>query len=156
MSGYSDLARNMKADSFRMASLSEERRNDALASIAAALEAGAEEIFKANEKDLDEGKDLPAPILGRLKFDRHKLDDCVTGIFDLIRLPDPLFRKQLDRQLDEGLELVRVTCPIGVIGVFFESRPDALVQISALCIKSGNCAILRGEKQQQKALRYHI
>ena len=151
MTDYALLAKDMKADSFKMASLSEETRNDALASIASALEAHSEEIFKANMTDLENGKDLPAPILGRLKFDEHKMDDCVTGIFDLIKLPDPLFKKQLDRELDEGLELVRVTCPIGVIGVFFESRPDALVQISALCIKSGNCAILKGGSEAKES-----
>jgi glutamate-5-semialdehyde dehydrogenase len=148
---YKQIAANVKADSFKMASLSEETRNDALASIASALEAHSEEIFQANMTDLENGKDLPAPILGRLKFDEHKMDDCVTGIFDLIKLPDPLFKKQLDRELDEGLELVRVTCPIGVIGVFFESRPDALVQISALCIKSGNCAILKGGSEAKES-----
>ncbi len=151
MTDYALLAKDMKADSFKMASLSEEVRNDALASIATALENHSEEIFAANKKDLENGADLPAPILGRLKFDQHKMDDCVTGIFDLIKLPDPLFRKQLDRELDEGLELVRVTCPIGVIGVFFESRPDALVQISALCIKSGNCAILKGGSEAKES-----
>ena len=62
----------------------------------------------------------------------------------LQNLPDPLFRVKLERQLDEGLIMRQVTCPIGVIGVIFESRPDALVQIAALCLKSGNCAILKG------------
>ena len=66
------------------------------------------------------------------------------GIRDLIGLKDPLRQTQLARELDEGLTLYRVTCPIGVIGVIFEARPDALVQISALCIKSGNCVILKG------------
>ena len=68
----------------------------------------------------------------------------MAGISDLTGMEDPLFQTQFARELDEGLVLKRVTCPIGVIGVIFEARPDALVQISALCIKSGNCAILKG------------
>ncbi|MBO5488936.1 MAG: gamma-glutamyl-phosphate reductase, partial [Eubacterium sp.] len=68
-------------------------------------------------------------------------------------MEDPLFHQTLHRQLDEGLELVRETCPIGVIGVIFEARPDALVQISALCIKSGNCVILKGGSEAMKSNR---
>jgi glutamate-5-semialdehyde dehydrogenase len=80
----------------------------------------------------------------RLKFDDSKLKDVIAGIEDLIGLPDPVGQSLLRRRLDDGLILERVTCPIGVIGVIFESRPDALVQIAALCLKSGNCAILKG------------
>ena len=68
-------------------------------------------------------------------------------------MPDPLFKKELVRELDEGLTLVRTSCPIGVIGVIFESRPDALVQISALCIKSGNCMILKGGSEAKESNR---
>lgn len=155
---FKEMARDMKADSFKMASLSEEVRNKALKAIAEALEEHHEEIFAANETDKANGTDLPSPILGRLTFDRHKLDDCITGINDLIGLPDPLFKKQMVRELDEGLTLVRTTCPIGVIGVFFESRPDALVQISALCVKSGNCAILKGGSEAKESNRklFHV
>lgn len=150
---YKEAAREMKAESFRMASLPEETRNKALKAIAAALEADKNEIFAANQRDLENGSNLPAPILGRLKFDEHKLSDCITGIEDLIAMGDPLFQKQLVRQLDEGLTLVRSSCPIGVIGVIFESRPDALVQISALCIKSGNCVILKGGSEAKESNR---
>ena len=80
------------------------------------------------------------------------LEDVMAGISDLTGMEDPLFQTQFARELDEGLVLKRVTCPIGVIGVIFEARPDALVQISALCIKSGNCAILKGETLQRPGL----
>ena len=83
----------------------------------------------------------------RLKFDEEKLNAVIEGIEQLIKLPDPLSKIQLARKLDENLKLYRVTCPIGVIGVIFEARPDALVQISSLCIKSGNCAVLKGGKE---------
>lgn len=150
---HREAAREMKAESYRMASLPAEIRDGALKAIAEALVDNKEEIFAANKKDRENGAGLPAPILGRLTFDDHKLADCVKGINDLIAMPDPLFRKQMVRELDEGLTLVRSSCPIGVIGVIFESRPDALVQISALCIKSGNCVILKGGSEAKESNR---
>lgn len=141
---YKELTRHIKSDSFKLAVLDDATRNTALNKIAAALESNKQTIFEANQLDLENASSLPKPIVNRLKFDEHKLNDCIKGIKDLCALPDPLFKVLLKRQLDEGLELVKTTCPIGVIGVIFESRPDALVQISSLCVKSGNCAILKG------------
>ena len=152
---YKKAAAHAKTDSFLMATLDEATRNRALEEIAEALEKNKEDIFSANREDLAAGADLAGPLAARLKFDEHKLEDVVRGIHDLTRLPDPLFRVQMKRELDEGLVLTRTTCPIGVIGVVFESRPDALVQISGLCIKSGNCVILKGgseAKHTNKAL----
>ena len=141
--------KKMKADSSRMAALSLEQRNQALKAAAEALTAKKEEIFAANLEDMEAAKKagIQQSVMKRLKFDQHKLEDVIKGIQDLIRLPDPLAKVQLARELDEGLELYRVTCPIGVIGIIFEARPDALVQISSLCIKSGNCAVLKGGKE---------
>ena len=135
-----------------MAALSLEIRNRALADAAAALTANREEIFTANRADMDAAKEsgVAPAVMKRLKFDKKKLADVIEGIADLIRLPDPLSQTQLCRELDEGLTLQRVTCPIGVIGIIFEARPDALVQISALCIKSGNCAVLKGGKETSR------
>ena len=138
--------KKVKLASPRMAAITEEMRNKALQMVSDALLAHQDEIFTANREDMEQAaKDgVAAPILKRLKFDEGKLRDVVAGIGDLIHMEDPLFRTQFARELDEGLVLKRVTCPIGVIGVIFEARPDALVQISALCIKSGNCVILKG------------
>lgn len=146
MINYIELAHTAKQSSFSMATISEELRNKALESISEALNTHKEEIFTANALDLEnaEKANLAQPIKNRLKFDQHKLDDILSGIESLLALPDPLFKKLLERELDEGLTLVKTTCPIGVIGVIFESRPDALIQISTLCIKSGNCSILKG------------
>lgn len=146
MINYNELAQNAKKDSFRMATLQETVRNQALQSISKALSDHKAEIFAANEEDLADAKsnNLPSPIVNRLKFDDHKLSDILSGIDSLIGLSDPLFKTLLERELDEGLTLFKTTCPIGVIGVIFESRPDALIQISTLCIKSGNCSILKG------------
>lgn len=132
-----------------MAALSLETRNQALKAAALALQEHKEEIFQANKEDMEAAKAagvLPS-VMKRLKFDEEKLNAVIEGIEQLIKLPDPLSKIQLARKLDENLKLYRVTCPIGVIGVIFEARPDALVQISSLCIKSGNCAVLKGGKE---------
>jgi glutamate-5-semialdehyde dehydrogenase len=143
---FSVIARRVKEDSYKMANTLEPLRNQALAEVAAALSQSKDSIFAANAKDLERAtrENLPGPIVARLKFNEAKLTDTLNGIQNLIDLPDPLFRTLLKRELDKDLLLEKVTCPIGVIGVIFESRPDALIQISTLCIKSGNCAILKG------------
>lgn len=144
-----------KAGSYTAAALPGERRNAALKAIAAALDANSAEIFSANLKDMEgaSAEGLPGPIVKRLKFDEHKLRDAVSGINDLIKLPDPIGKTLSRRQLDQGLVLHQISCPIGVIGVIFESRPDALVQISALCLKSGNCAVLKGGSEAKHTNR---
>lgn len=126
-----------------------EKRNEALACIREALNAHKEEIFEANRKDLALAREnhVAPAVVKRLTFNEAKLSDVTAELTSLISLPDPIGKVTLDRELDEGLRLTRVTCPIGVIGVIFEARPDALVQISSLCLKSGNCAILKGGKE---------
>ena len=81
------------------------------------------------------------------KSNEEKIDGVIKGINDLVTLGDPLSKVQLKKELDSDLVLTRISCPIGVIGVIFESRPDALVQISTLCIKSGNSVILKGGRE---------
>ncbi|MGI5932451.1 MAG: glutamate-5-semialdehyde dehydrogenase [Eubacterium sp.] len=146
MSKIKDTAAQMKLDSPIMAATSAQLRNEALQAVREALTAHKEEIFSANRLDMQAAEEtgVAPAIIKRLKFDEHKLADVIQGITDLIGLPDPTGRILLNRELDEGLRLVRETCPIGVIGVIFEARPDALVQISTLCMKSGNCALLKG------------
>lgn len=145
----------MKMASPKMAATSFEVRNKALENIGAVLNRNKEAVFKANQKDLDAAREngISEAVLKRLKFDEGKLSSCIDGLKQLMALPDPVGKKQLVRQLDEGLLLQRVTCPIGVIGVIFEARPDALVQISSLCIKSGNCAVLKGGKETSETNR---
>ena len=152
---FKDSIRKTKDDSFVMASLPESVRNDALRAIAQALTDNKEAIFAANAKDLQAAEEsaLAAPIVSRLKFDQHKLDGVIDGIDNLIGLEDPLFKTLLKRELDSGLVLTKTTCPIGVIGVIFESRPDALVQIATLCLKSGNCSILKGGSEARNTNR---
>ncbi len=146
---------HVKESSFLLASLPEKVRNDALEAVCEALSAKRADIFAANEQDLTAAKEaaLPDPIVSRLRFDEKKLKTCIEGAKDLAAMQDPLFRTLLRRQLDEGLTLTKETCPIGVIGVIFESRPDALVQIACLCMKSGNGIILKGGSEAKRTNR---
>ena len=143
------LAKQMKNDSAFMAASSVDMRNAALKQIEVSLREHKDEIFAENDKDMKAAAEagIAEAIVKRLKFDEHKLEDVISGLSMLRGLGDPLGRVTLDRDLDEGLSLKRITCPIGVIGVIFEARPDALVQIASLCIKSGNCALLKGGKE---------
>lgn len=139
----------MKADAPKMATSSIEIRNSVLVNVAKKINECSEEIFEANAKDMEAAKSMnvAAPVLKRLKFDEGKLRDVTNGINQLITLEDPVGKIQLERELDEELKLYRLSCPIGVIGIIFEARPDALVQIASLCLKSGNCAVIKGGKE---------
>jgi glutamate-5-semialdehyde dehydrogenase len=132
-----------------LASLSADDKNRAIEAVAAALEAHASDIVMANKADCEaaEADNLAKPLYGRLKLDRVKLTGAIAGVRDVARLSDPIGTVQLHRELDEGLVLKRLTVPLGVLGVIFESRPDAVVQIAALAIKSGNAVILKGGKE---------
>ena len=144
-----EAARNARKAAVDMAVLTGEQKNRALAGIIAVLQENAQTIFDANTRDIAQAqKDgVPAPLLKRLVFDAKKLDGAIHGIRALIGLDEPVGRLQLATELDEGLELHRISCPIGVIGMIFESRPDALVQISTLCLKSGNSVLLKGGRE---------
>ncbi|MCR5640900.1 MAG: glutamate-5-semialdehyde dehydrogenase [Lachnospiraceae bacterium] len=148
-------AHQMKLVSPLMANTSNELRNQALTAIRKALVDHQTEIFAANQLDLSRAKEdgISDAVYKRLKFDDGKLSAVTEGIDQLISLADPIGRVRLHRMLDDDLEMKQITCPIGVIGVIFEARPDALIQISTLCIKSGNCAILKGGKETRETNR---
>ncbi len=135
-----------------LAASSDKKKNDALEEIARALEEKKHEIIAANEQDLEKSRkeNLSTPLLKRLKFDEKKLAQVIEGIYSLIHLPDPVGQVLSDMELDHGLDLYKVSSPIGVIGIIFESRPDALVQISTLGLKSGNCVLLKGGSEAEK------
>jgi glutamate-5-semialdehyde dehydrogenase len=130
-------------------------KNAAIEAFAAALRSGAAGVFEANAADLAaaEREGLAAPLLKRLKFDEKKLDESVAGLRALRELADPVGRVLSARRLDEGLDLRQVSCPIGLIAMIFESRPDALVQMSALAAKSGNAVILKGGREAARTNR---
>lgn len=141
-----EIAKKVKADSFLLMASSNDMRNTCLKNIIENLKKDKEHILAQNKRDIEnaENENISSSILSRLLFDEHKMDTVIAGINDLIKMADPIGKITLKRELDEGLVLTRTTTPIGVIGVIFEARPDALVQIASLCIKSGNAAILKG------------
>jgi len=151
----SEIAAAAKSASIRLAAVHTDIKNNSLAEIAKALKQRSVEIVAANQQDLTEAQknNLAAPLLKRLKFDDGKIAQTVAGIESLIKLDDPAGRTLSAIELDAGLELYKVSCPIGVIGVVFESRPDALVQISTLCLKSGNAVLLKGGSEAAKTNR---
>lgn len=143
------IAQHTRRAAQTLASLSAEAKNQALEAVAMALEASSAEILAANQADCEAAlaQNLAKPLYGRLKLDPVKLKGAIAGVRDLIRLPDPVGTVQLRRELDQGLVLQRVACPLGVLGVIFESRPDAVMQIASLAIKSGNGVILKGGRE---------
>ncbi|MDD2533086.1 MAG: glutamate-5-semialdehyde dehydrogenase [Eubacteriales bacterium] len=141
-----EMAHQARYAARQMMALDSEIKASALNNIAAALLEHEAAIVQANQLDLDRSmqEGLATPLLKRLKFDVAKIKDVVAGINSLNDLPEPVGQTLLSTELEPGLELYRVSCPIGVIGVIFESRPDALVQISTLCLKTGNAILLKG------------
>lgn len=145
---FEDIAKQAKNASLEMAELTTEVKNKALLKIADALEENKSQIFEANKTDLEQAKDSVSPsVFNRLKLDENKMRDMIHGIRDVVKLEDPIGKTLLARQLDEGLNLYKVSCPIGVIGIIFEARPDVIAQISSLAIKSSNAVILKGGKE---------
>lgn len=149
------VAEKAKRASLELAAVPVEVKNRALAAISDAIQAEAGKIITANQDDCKraEQEQLAMPLLKRLYFEDKKIKEACLGIKSLINLPDPVGTTLSATELDNDLELFKVSCPIGVIGVVFESRPDALVQISALCLKSGNAALLKGGSEASSTNR---
>jgi len=141
-----DLAIQAKQASIQLSALNTEIKNKALINIAKSLDKNRERIISKNKTDLEtsEKNNIGFPLLKRLKFNDDKINTVIKGIQSLVDLPDPVGKTISAIELDKNLELYKVSCPIGVTGVIFESRPDALVQISTLCLKSGNAVLLKG------------
>ncbi|MFB6252005.1 MAG: glutamate-5-semialdehyde dehydrogenase [Halobellus sp.] len=142
-----------------LANLSTETRNDALHAIADAIEARAEEILDANATDVTEAEELLAAgeytqaFVDRLKLSESKLESIAEMVRSVAGQDDPLGKTLEARRLDDDLELYKLSAPIGVLGAVFESRPDALVQIAALSLKSGNAVILKGGSEAAESNR---
>ena len=155
MTDFETRAKDAKQASFSMAVLPTEVKDKALLAIADALTANKDQIFAANAQDMENAKatDLPMPLQKRLLFDEHKLSDVVAGLKSLTKLSDPVGKELLKTELDDDLVLTRVSCPIGVLGIIFESRPDALVQIASLALKSGNACCLKGGSEASNSNR---
>ena len=150
---FESIAKSAKKAALKIADLSADIKNKALLAIANNIEKNKTEIFAANKKDLTEAEGLVAKgelsksTFNRLKLDENKMRDMLQGIRDVAALEDPVNKKLFVRELDEGLTLYKVSCPIGVLGIIFEARPDVIAQISSLAIKSANAVILKGGKE---------
>jgi len=140
--------RAARAAFLKMRCLSGEQKNAALSAFADLLASDGDYWLAENRKDLQEQKGLvPDSIYHRLELDRDKLSQLISGVRALIALDEPCDRTLWRRKLDDGLILEKKTVPIGVIGVIFEARPDAVAQILSLFLKSGNAAVLKGGKE---------
>ncbi|AQT68265.1 Gamma-glutamyl phosphate reductase [Anaerohalosphaera lusitana] len=150
-----DMAKQARLAGIRLAAADSETKNKALQAVIDGLRANTARIIEANTHDMEgaEADGLAKPLLKRLKFDEPKIETVIAGIESLIGLDEPVGKVQSVTELDGGLELSRVACPIGVIGVIFESRPDALVQIGTLCLKSGNACLLKGGSEAAETNR---
>ena len=144
-----ELAQQTRAAALKLAVLSTGDRNSALEAVAEALELATSEIIAANEADLKaaEADNIAPALYSRLKLGESKLKSAIAGVRDVAKLSDPIGVNQIQRELDTGLTLKRVTCPLGVLGIIFEARPEALIQITSLAIKSGNGVILKGGRE---------
>jgi glutamate-5-semialdehyde dehydrogenase len=148
MSDLHIIAQETQIAARQLGVLPERARNNALEAIASALEKHQKEIITANEADCREAEGvISSSLYARLKLGESKLKSAIAGVRDVAKLADPIGMISLKRELDEGLILNRVSCPLGVLGVIFEARPDALIQITSLAIKSGNGVILKGGKE---------
>lgn len=134
-------------------------RNAALEAIAAALEAERDAMLAANAEDCADAHKLAAsgelsqPLVARLDLAKGKYDRAIEMVRSVQAADDPLWQTQRATEIDAGLELFRVSVPIGVLGVIFESRPDALIQIAAVCLKSGNAVLMKGGSEAARSNR---
>ncbi len=159
-----EKARRARIASVKLANVSTEAKDRALLRIAELIDARREQILEANAEDVKEAEQavkehrLSKPLLDRLKLNDDKIEEMINSVREVAKLEDPVGRTLSAIELDDGLELFQVSCPIGVIGAIFESRPDVLVQISSLCLKTGNAVLLKGgtEARHSNAALFHL
>lgn len=151
-----DLKKQMqqvKEAALALATVSPETRNKALQRIIEELTQNKNNIFFKNKEDVikAEKEKLAPPLVKRLTLTEAKFSELIKGLREVVKFEDPLNKVISRIELDKGLILEQVTCPIGVIGVIFEARPEVLVQIAALCLKSGNAVVLKGGSEAAKS-----
>jgi glutamate-5-semialdehyde dehydrogenase len=148
-----ERAAGVRRSAMALGQCGDRERQGAVLAMAEALDAARSDILAANGADLaaaaSEG--LPSALVARLKLDGPKLDGAIAGVRQVAALADPLGQRQLHCELDAGLVLERVSVPLGVLGVIFEARPDAVMQIASLAIRSGNGALLKGGREASRS-----
>lgn len=129
--------------------IAKEEKNQALKNIAKALVNNADIIIDANNIDIENGKNagLSDAMLDRLRLTKERINDISKGILEIVAMDDPVGKVLSGNTLENGLNISKVTVPLGVIGIIFESRPNVTADAAALCLKAGNCVILRGGKE---------
>ena len=149
----SEIAKNANASALVLAHLSTDLKNQALGMMADALEEHCDAILSANKKDLEfaENEGVAKALIARLALNDEKVRGMAKGIRSVVALEDPVGKVKSVMEMDQDMVVEQVTCPIGVIGAIFESRPDAVPQISSLCLKSGNAVILKGGREAQNS-----
>ena len=144
-----ELAKQAKAASRELAKLTTAEKNACLLAMAEALERGGESIKEANAKDMAAGAQsgLSSAMLDRLKLDDKRIAGMAKGLREVAALPDPVGRILDSRTRPNGLKLQKISTPIGVVVIIYESRPNVTADAASLCFKSGNATILRGGKE---------
>jgi len=148
-----EICRAAKEASYPMAALTTDAKNAALEGIAARIEARVDEILEANAADLEAAREAGTDhaLLDRLALDRDRIAGIVTGVRDIVALPDPVGEVIEGKRLENGLEMRTERVPIGVIAIVYEARPNVTVDAAALCLKSGNAVVLRGSSMAERS-----
>ncbi len=148
MLSVKELGINAKKAS-RVLSTAKAQKNEALKNIAGALLDNADFIIEANDIDIENGRKngLSDAMIDRLRLDKERIEGIAQGVREIIAMPDPVGKILSGNKLENGLDISKVTVPLGVIGIIFESRPNVTADAAALCLKAGNCVILRGGKE---------
>jgi glutamate-5-semialdehyde dehydrogenase len=143
------LAKSARSASLALAGSSTKQKNEALQNIAEGLESNRKLLTIENQKDLDAAQEngLNEAMIDRLRLTHEQIDGMVSGLRKLIDLPDPVGALIEEKERPNGLTIKKMSTPIGVIGIIYESRPNVTIDCAGLCIKSGNASILRGGKE---------
>ena len=143
-----EKVQNLKLVSKKLANLSTDLKNSLLIKIAELISQNRKEILTQNKIDLDNALNCVSDnVYNRLKLDDFKIDTMISSLKNLAKLDDPINKKLFARELDKGLNLYKISCPIGVLAVIFEARPDVITQVTGLAVKSSNALILKGGKE---------
>jgi glutamate-5-semialdehyde dehydrogenase len=159
MSTVIDQAKAARAAAIRLATVSEDVRNQALEAMADGIAAASERLIEANRADvadaekLKEAGELAPELVKRLILNDKKLEGVIASIRSVIALPDPVGHTLDATEISPGLELYKVSVPIGVLGIVFESRPDVVAQVASLCVKSGNAVLMKGGREATRTNR---
>jgi glutamate-5-semialdehyde dehydrogenase len=150
------LARQAKDASRQLAQLTTSEKNDCLLAMADAIEAGGKAIQEANSNDMEQAANagLSNAMLDRLKLDDKRVAGMAKGLREVAALPDPVGRVLDDRTRPNGLRLQKISTPIGVVVIIYESRPNVTADAASLCFKSGNATILRGGREALQSSKY--